>query len=108
MAAVFGAGYIARRARRGTVFGLLAVVGAGALFLAASVVTRDRLLAKPPTQTARPEPARLVPSHGALTLFTVPADVNVTVLETCAAWVKIEYQGNRGWVPSSAVRKSVR
>jgi hypothetical protein len=108
MAAVFGAGYIARRARRGTVFGLLAVVGAGALFLAASVVTRDRLLAKPPTQTARPEPARLVPSHGALTLFTVPADVNVTVLETCAAWVKIEYQGNRGWVPSSAVRKALR
>jgi hypothetical protein len=48
--------------------------------------------------------ARLCPSPGARVLFHVSPGRTVTPLEISAAWVRIDSDGRRGWVPAASLQ----
>ncbi|MCL1920627.1 MAG: SH3 domain-containing protein [Kiritimatiellaeota bacterium] len=54
--------------------------------------------------TATRAEVRFAPSEQAQTLFTLHPDTPVTPIETAGDWVRIDYAGRRGWVPSRALQ----
>ncbi len=63
----------------------------------------NRLRGRELAATARRVSARLAPASGALTTFRIPADAELTVLESHNGWVKVQYRNNRGWIPADAL-----
>jgi hypothetical protein len=66
----------------------------------------DRLRGRTPATTRRAVLARIAPAGAALVTFRIPADVDLTQLDTHNGWSKVEYHANRGWIPSDTLSHS--
>ena len=54
----------------------------------------------------RNEKARVAPAYSAISCFDISHDATIRVLDQHGAWVKVEIEGKRGWLPSDSLTNS--
>jgi hypothetical protein len=89
-----------RRAVTGLLRALLVALAVSAIVTGKAWLERSRTAV-----AGRATVARFAPSPQSVASFDVSQGAHVHVVESAGGWTKIEFQGNRGWIPSDSLER---